>query len=63
MFTTTLSRLPLALTLLLLGAAVLGAQPFERIISDTLDERPNCIEHTTDDGYIIAGTQKDIPFG
>lgn len=37
------------------------SQSFERIISDTLDERPNCIENTNDGGYIIAGTQKDLP--
>ena len=58
-----LLRLNFSICALLLGASSLLAQPFERIISDTLDERPNCIEHTTDDGYIIAGTQKDIPFG
>lgn len=49
------------LAVLLTTASTAHAQPFERILSDVLDERPNCIEHTTDSGYIIAGTQKDLP--
>lgn len=34
------------------------AQPFQRSLGESLNERPNCIEHTNDGGYIIAGTQK-----
>lgn len=51
----------LALPVALVWLSPVSAQTFERILSDTLDERPNCIEHTSDGGYIIAGTQKDLP--
>ena len=51
----------LALPVALILVATASAQPFERIFSDVLDERPNCIEHTNDGGYIIAGTQKELP--
>mgnify|MGYP006899568412 CR=1 FL=1 len=51
----------LAFPVALILVATASAQPFERIFSDVLDERPNCIEHTNDGGYIIAGTQKDLP--
>ena len=54
-------RLPLGLSLVTLLSTSVLAQPFERILSDVLDERPNCIEHTNDGGSIIAGTQKDLP--
>ena len=49
--------------LLLFIGSPLFAQTYERRISDLLDERPNCVENTLDNGTIIAGTQKDLPMG
>lgn len=51
------------LTSVLFVSASLESQTFERVISDVLDERPNGLDHTNDGGYIIAGTQKDLPMG
>ncbi|MEM7164262.1 MAG: hypothetical protein AAF581_02290 [Planctomycetota bacterium] len=47
-------------TLALLFSTAAYAQPFERRISGPVNERPNCVEHTTTGGYIIAGTEKLI---
>ena len=60
------SMLPLTgllTTLFVFLGSPLFTQTYERRISDFLDERPNCVENTIDDGTIIAGTQKDLPMG
>jgi hypothetical protein len=49
-----------ALPALLLAAAPLGAQPFQRVLVGPLDEQPHCIESTTDGGTIIAGTESEM---
>ena len=49
----------LALSLLLLTTTAF-AQPFQRSMGTFINERANCIEHTTDGGYIIAGTDKEL---
>lgn len=45
---------------LLLAAAPLGAQTFQRTLGGLLDEQPHCIESTTDGGTIIAGTESEM---
>jgi hypothetical protein len=60
-------RLFLASAIALLGASallstpvLLDAQLFQRTLGGILDDQPQCIESTTDFGYIIAGTQSEL---
>ncbi len=46
--------------LVLFTISPIYAQPFQRSMGSPLNERANCIEHTADSGYIIAGTEKEV---
>ena len=37
------------------ASATLQAQTFQRVIGGGFDDRPSCVETTTDNGYIISG--------
>lgn len=41
-------------------SGIIEAQPFQRRAGALLNERPNCVEHTTDNGYIVVGTEKEL---
>jgi len=45
---------------LLLAAAPLGAQTFQRVIGGVLDDQPHCIESIPGGGSIIAGTESEM---
>lgn len=53
-------RLHASAALVLLLAAPLGAQSFQRVIGGPLDDQPHCIESTIDGGSIIAGTESEM---
>lgn len=42
--------------------AALDAQTFQRTLGGAFDDRPNCVEKTTDGGSIICGDQSVLVF-
>ncbi len=49
-----------SLTVWLAASATVEGQLFERTLGGILDDQPQCIEHTNDAGYIIAGTESEL---
>ncbi len=49
-----------SLLALVVATSTSDAQLFERTLGGILDDQPQCIEHTNDGGYIIAGTESEL---
>jgi len=43
--------------MLLVASGVTQGQTFHHLTGGAFDDRPSCIEKTTDNGYIISGDQ------